>query len=148
MALADIIELEQLAYRYAEALDACDLDRFLAVFTPEARLHIYHPDADAPFADLKGHEHLRTIPGRMRNMFAQTMHVMTNQLVDVAGDRATGTLLCTARYLTIDRENSMNVMMRYIDSYERCDGIWKIADRQIRFLWSEQHAAIDIGFGQ
>ena len=148
MALVDIVALEQLAYRYANAIDACDVDRFLAVFTRDARMHIYHPDAEEPFADLLGHEQLQIIPGRMRNMFAQTMHIMTNQLVDVDGDRATGTLLCTARHLTIDRDNSMNVMIRYIDCYERCDGAWKIADRQIRFLWSEQHAAIDSGFGQ
>lgn len=148
MALEDIIALEQLAHRYADAIDACDLERFLAVFTPDARLQIYHPDADEPFADLSGHDELQIIPGRMRDMFAQTMHVMTNHLVDLDGDQATGTVLCTARHLTLDHENSMNVMIRYLDSYKRCDGTWKIADRQIRFLWSEQHAAIDIGFGQ
>ena len=101
-----------------------------------------------PFADFSGHDELQIIPGRMQDMFAQTMHVMTNHLVDVDGERATGTVMCTARHLTLDRENSMNVMIRYIDNYERRDEAWKIADRQIRFLWSEQHAAIDIGFGQ
>ncbi len=148
MHLEDIVALEQLAYHYADAIDACDLERFLAVFTPVARLHIYHPDAAQPFADFSGHEELKVIPGRMKDMFAQTMHVMNNHLVDFDGDRASGTVLCTARHLTIDRENSMNVMIRYVDRYERRDGAWKIADRQIRFLWSEQHSAIDIGFGQ
>ena len=62
----------------------------------------------------------------MRNMFAQTMHVMSNQLVDIAGDRASGTMLCTARHLTLDRENTMNVMIRYVDAYERREGSWKI----------------------
>ena len=81
-------------------------------------------------------------------MFAQTMHIMTNHLVDINGESATGTVLCTARHLTLDRENAMNVMIRYIDRYERRDGAWKITDRQIRFLWSEQHTAIDSGFGQ
>lgn len=148
MVLEDIVALEQLAHRYADAIDACDLERFLDVFTPKARLHIYHPDAEEPFADFSGHDELQIIPGRMQDMFAQTMHVMTNHLVDVDGERATGTVMCTARHLTLDRENSMNVMIRYIDNYERRDEAWKIADRQIRFLWSEQHAAIDIGFGQ
>lgn len=148
MDLIDIVALEQLAYRYAEAIDACDVDRFLAVFTPKARLHIYHPDAEAPFADFSGHDELNVIPGRMRNMFAQTMHAMANPLVEVTGDRASGTVLCTARHLTLDRENTMNVMIRYIDAYERCVDGWNIADRQIRFLWTEQHAAIDSGFGQ
>lgn len=148
MTETDIVMLDQLAYRYADAIDACDLDRFLDVFTPDARLHIYHPDADEPFWNFSGHEEMRIIPGRMEDMFAQTMHVMTNHLVEVDGDRAKGTVLCTARHLTKDRENSMNVMIRYIDKYARQGGEWKIADRQIRFLWSEQHAAIDSGFGQ
>lgn len=148
MALVDIVELKQLGYRYADAIDACDLERFLAIFTKDARLRIYHPDADEPFADLSGHDQLQVVPGRMQDMFAQTMHVMTNHLVDIDGESASGTVLCTARHLTIDRENSMNVMIRYIDRYERRDGAWKIIDRQIRFLWSEQHTVIDSGFGQ
>lgn len=148
MAETDIVLLKQLAYRYAAAIDACDADGLCAVFMPGGRLHSYHPDAETPFADLAGHDQLRQIPEKMRDMFAQTMHVMTNHLVDVQGDTATGQLLCTARHLIKDRENTMNVMIRYIDSYERHDGAWKIADRQIRFLWSEQHTAIDSGFGQ
>ena len=148
MTMVDIIALNQLAYRYADAIEACDKDRFLAVFAPEARLHIYHPDAEAPFADFSGHDELAIIPGRMCDMFAQTMHVITNPLAVVEGDDATGTMLCTARHLTLDHDTSMNVMMRYLDCYQRRDGRWMIADRQIRFLWSEQHAAIDIGFGQ
>ena len=148
MAEADIVLLKQLGYRYAYALDGCELEPFLDVFTPDARLRIYHPDAEAPFADFTGHEQMRIIPGRMRDMFAQTMHVMSNHLVEVDGDEARGTVLCTARHLTKDRENSMNVMIRYVDAYRRTAEGWKIADRQIRFLWSEQHAAIDSGFGQ
>jgi 3-phenylpropionate/cinnamic acid dioxygenase small subunit len=148
MSLVDIVALKQLSYRYAEAIDACDPDRYVAVFAPQARMHIYHPDAETPFADYSGHDQLRTIPVRMRDAFAQTMHVMTNHIIELDGDRATGSALCTARYLTLDRDNSMNVMTRYIDSYERIGDAWKIVDRQIRFLWSEQHAAIDSGFGQ
>lgn len=148
MPLNDIVALKQLAYRYADAIDACDADRFVSVFTPDARMHIYHPDAEAPFADYSGHEQLHAIPDRMRNTFAQTMHVMTNHLVEIDGDQATGTVLCTARHLTLDRENSMNVMTRYVDRCTRIGGAWSIADREIHFLWSEQHAAIDNGFGQ
>jgi len=148
MAESDIVQIKQLGYRYAHAVDSCDLDRFLAVFTPDARLHIYHPDAEEPFTEFAGTEGLSIIPGRMKDMFAQTMHVMTNHLVEVDGDNARGTVLCTSRHLTKDRENSMNVMIRYVDCYTRIDGAWKIADREIRFLWSEQHAAIDSGFGQ
>ena len=52
----DIVALKQLGYRYADTIDASDLERFLAVFTTDARLRIYHPDAQEPFADLPGRE--------------------------------------------------------------------------------------------
>ena len=150
MADSDIIELNQLAYRYAAAVDACDVEAFLGVFHPDARLRSYHPDTEAPFADLSGHERLASIPNTMRGMYRHTAHMMTNHLVEVDGDSASGQVLCAARHLSNDSEqpNSMNVIIRYIDRYERREGAWKIADRQIRFLWSELHEVTDSGMGR
>lgn len=148
MAYQDIVELNQLAYRYAAAVDACDEALFLSVFTPEARLRSYHPDADEPFADLTGHAQLATIPNTMRGMYRETTHMMTNHLVDVQGDAASGQVLCTARHLDPDGASTINVVIRYVDSYARRDGAWKITDRQIRFLWSERHAVTDSGMGR
>ena len=143
----DIIELNQLAYRYAASVDACDVRGFLAVFTPQGRLRSYHPDAEAPFADLTGHEQLAAVPNTMRGMYRATAHMMTNHLVDVDGDAATGTVLCAARHLGKDDPGVLVVVIRYVDRYERQGGVWRIADRQIRFLWSEKHNVVDSGFG-
>lgn len=148
MASEDIVELNQLAYRYAAAVDACDEALFLSVFTPEARLRSYHPEADMPFADLTGHAQVASIPNTMRGMYRATTHMMTNHLVDVQGDAATGQVLCTARHLDPDGASTINVVIRYVDSYARRDGAWKIADRQIRFLWSERHEVTDSGMGR
>ncbi len=142
----DVVELNQLAYRYAAAVDACDVALFQSVFTPDARLRSYHPDADAPFADLAGHEQLATIPNTMRGMYRKTTHMMTNPLVEIDGDAATGTVLCTARHL--EGETAINVVIRYVDRYARTGGEWRIADRQIRFLWSERHDVTDSGMGR
>lgn len=148
MADRDIIEINQLAYRYAAAVDACDVAAFLSVFTPEARLRSYHPDTEEPFADLTGHQHLVSIPNAMRNMFRDTAHMMTNHMIEVDGDSATGSLLCTARHLSIDPSipAALTVMIRYVDRYEKHEGAWRIADRQIRFLWSERHDVVDSSF--
>ncbi len=145
---SDVIELNQLGYRYAAAVDACDEVAFLAVFTPGARLRSFHPDAAEPFADLAGHAQLATIPNTMRGMYRATTHMMTNHLVDVAGDAASGEVLCTARHLELDGASTINVIIRYIDRYARHEGAWRIADRQIRFLWSERHAVTDSGMGR
>lgn len=149
MSEGDVVALNQLAYRYAAAVDACDVEAFLAVFTPEARLRSYHPDADEPFADLTGHEQLAAIPRAMRELYRRTTHMMTNHLVDVRGDTATGEVLCTARHLGADSQDqgSINVIIRYIDRYVRQQGEWHILDRQIRFLWSERHPLAESGMG-
>lgn len=82
-------------------------------------------------------------------MFRRTAHQMTNHLVDVDGESASGTLLCAARHLRIeaDAPTSLVVVIRYVDRYERRAGSWRILDRQIRFLWSERHDVVESGFG-
>ncbi len=109
----------------------------------------YHPEAEEPFADTAGHEQLAFVPARMREMFRRTAHQMTNHLLDVDRDSATGTLLCAARHLSTDADapTSLVVVLRYVDRYERRSGSWRILDRQIRFLWSERHDVVDSGFG-
>ncbi len=146
---AEVADLNRLAYRYAAAVDTCDVEGFLHVFHPDARLRAYHPEAEEPFADAVGHEQLASIPPRMREMFRCTAHQMTNHLVDVDGDSATGTLLCTARHLSIetDAPTALIVVIRYVDRYERRAGTWRILDRQIRFLWSERHDVVESGLG-
>ena len=149
MSDSDVLELNRLAYRYAAAVDACSVADFLDVFHPDARLRTYHPDAEEPFSDAVGHEQLAFIPNRMREMFRHTAHQMTNHLVDVDGESATGTVLCAARHLSIesDAPTALTVIIRYVDRYERRAGSWRILDRQIRFLWSERHPVVDSGFG-
>ena len=144
----NIVELNQLAFRYAAAVYACDEAAFLAVFTPNGRLRSYHPDTAEPFADLMGRAQLKAIPDTMRGMFRSTAHMMTNHLVEIDGDSAKGEVLCTARHLRAEDGTSLNVIIRYVDRYARLAGEWRIADRQIRFLWSERHEVTDSGMGR
>ena len=147
MGESDVVQLNQLVYRYAAAVDACDVDGFIDVFHPDARLRSYHPEADDPFVDMVGYDQLASVPDAMRTMFRCTAHVMTNPLVEVDGDAATGTVLCTARHLSADLSDTgaLVIVIRYADRYDRRDGRWRIADRQIRFLWSERHEVVDSG---
>ncbi len=149
MADADLLALQQLAFRYAAAADGGDVDAFRAVFNADGRLRVFHPDEDEPFAELVGHEQLGVIPPSLRARFRSTAHQMMNHLVDVEGDRATGSLLCTARHLNVDEDarSALVVVIRYVDRYERRDDTWRIADREVRFLWSEDHPVMtDSGF--
>lgn len=150
MSSDDIVALNQLAYRYAAAIDSCDIARLQSVFHPEGRLRSYQPGEPEPFADLRGHAQLASVPNAMRGMYRHTAHMMTNHLVELDGDMATGEVLCVARHLTNDAEKpvSINVIIRYVDEYVRHNGCWLIMDRHIRFLWSERHATADSGMGR
>jgi hypothetical protein len=150
MSTDDVVALNQLAYRYAAAVDSSDVARLQSVFHPEGRLRSYQPGAEEPFADLRGHAQLASIPNAMRGRYRHTAHMMTNHLVELDGDTATGEVLCVARHLTDDAHSpvSINVIIRYVDQYVRHDGRWLIADRKIRFLWSERHATSDSGMGR
>ena len=64
---------------------------------------------------------------------------------EIDGDRASGTVLCTARHLHKDPadRNVLVVIIRYVDRYTREADAWRIADREIRFLWSERQDMAD-----
>lgn len=138
----DILALKQIAYRYADAIDRCDANALLALFCPEARIAVFGPGAETPFTVTTGHAEIARIPPSMKARYVRTAHLMTNHVVDIDGDMARGTVLCTARHLLAGTavRTDLVVMIRYVDRYERRDR-WLIRDREIRFLWSEAHAA-------
>lgn len=146
MSAQDIAELNQLAYRYAAAVDACDMTRFRSVFTPDARLRAYNPGVAEPFNDIRGHDEMVKVNEIMATMFDQTMHVMTNHLVEIDGDKASGEVLCTARHIPKGENHVLSIQIRYEDDYERRGGEWKIHDRRIRFLWAERSETCPTGF--
>jgi hypothetical protein len=148
MSERDMLELNQLAYRYAYAVDTLDEDAFAGVFAPDGRLKTYHPDEPEPFASQQGREALAGVPRTMRGMYRKTAHLMTNHLIELDGDRASGSLLCTARHLWAEPTNMtvLTVVIRYLDRYIRLNGAWFIEERQIRFLWSENTPCVDSGF--
>ena len=118
------------------------------MFHPDACLRSYQAGSDEPFAESVGHEEIASVPATMGQMFRRTVHQMTNHLVEVDGDTATGSLLCNARFLPLDSaagEAGLNVV-RYVDRYERRAGVWRIALRELHFLWSERHPLLDGGF--
>jgi hypothetical protein len=145
MSADDILALHRLAGRYAAAVDACDREAFLDVFTADGRLRTWQPDAVEPFVDLQGREQLAFVPKVMNELYRRTAHLMTNHLVEIDGDAARGTVLCTARHLHKnpgDRD-VLVVVIRYVDRYAREADGWRIADREIRFLWSERHDMVE-----
>jgi hypothetical protein len=118
--------LEDLAARYARAIDRRDMALLRSV---------YHPDAidehgSAYTGDVNGF--VSAMPALMGN-FLVTQHQIHSKIFAIADDRADGELYFTAYHRLINPERHLVVHGRYLDNYEERGGEWKIAHR--RLVW-------------
>jgi ketosteroid isomerase-like protein len=129
------VELRALIDAYALALDERDVPALLSLFHPDAVLATHLPGEERGDPIYRGTGEI----GRVMDVLArfdETMHLMHNHTVVVAGDggRATGLVLCVAHHLYEEDGAPHDLVMgiRYRDRYARdADGRWKFADRRI-----------------
>ena len=139
MSTDDILALNRLAYRYAAAVDACDRQAFLAVFTADGRLRTWQPDADEPFVDLRGHDQLAFVPKVMNDLYRRTAHLMTNHMVEIDGDRASArTMLINPMQLGRPQSDHLFLVgCTYVDELVRTADGWRIAKRVEEDFWAK-----------
>jgi 3-phenylpropionate/cinnamic acid dioxygenase small subunit len=118
-------------YRYGDALDHGDRDRFIDCFTPDAE-YVVKPrvDQDMRFSFV-GHEQLRGyFDGHTHAPDAFHKHVTVNPLVDIDQSGAN----VQSYFLRVDSPGAGPAIVlaagRYIDRFERDDnGGWRIRSR-------------------
>lgn len=121
----DIIEIEQLAARYAHAVDSGDALAFASVFTQDGRLVI--DDNPAIIGNSALGQFAAEVPKRLR----QSRHVIANLLVDGEGDDAT-----LAAYVQVfaRRDDGAEITMVtagvYDDVLARTNGRWFFVSRR------------------
>jgi len=132
----DVLEIEQLLYVYARAIDTKEWKALEQVFTPDARIHY----AVERGAELSASE-LGAWLARAMTIFKQTQHVVTNPLIDLDGDRARCTSYLTATHLQVRRSDGAEVRTTegsvYSDTLVRTSAGWRIASRRLDRLWVE-----------
>ncbi len=149
-------EIERVLRMYCRAIDRLDLDLLRSV---------YHPDATDSHGSFDGnaHQFAEFIMGRLPAVTSYGFHTVTNSIidVDVDGDRAVaessyfgyhripGGIESISSYFgaeyaalaqreqTIDEEHEYVCGGRYLDRFERRDGVWRIAQRRITNEWSQ-----------
>lgn len=139
--MADDEEIEALSDRYAAAVDGRDVDRLLAIFAAHATL-ARPPGADGtPGFELAGHDALRGIISRLARDYLSTSHLLGERRYEVDGNTAHGAVSCTAHHLRsgdggalVDRV----LHLRYLDTYERADGTWRITRRELHVERTEE----------
>ncbi len=121
--LLAITEIQQLAYRYAVYLDARELDKLVALYSPDVRVT----------RELSGREALRADFDRsLRAVGATFLHV-GNHVIDFVDDaHATGIVYCRGEIQDGGPESSRWIIhaIQYHDSYERRDGCWLFVRRK------------------
>ena len=127
-------ELRQLVDGYAVAADERDAEAFRSLFADDAVLVVVGEDG-AERSRYEGADAIAAVPGRLAR-YERTLHLVSTHRASVDGDTATGTAYCEAHHR--DAGGDRVLYLRYDDGYVRRDGRWRIADRVVRTLWSEQ----------
>ena len=132
-AAEDTLEIQQLLYVYARAIDAKDWKALERVFTPDARIHYaLERGAELAFPELGP-----WLAGAMR-IFKVTQHVISNPLVELRGDSATSTAYLIATHVQVRTDGTHTRTTegsRYSDTWVRTREGWRIATRRLDRIW-------------
>jgi ketosteroid isomerase-like protein len=121
--LLAIIEIQQLAYRYAVCVDARDLDGLVELFVPDVRVG----------REATGREALRADFDRQLRATGVSFLQVGNHVVDVADESsATGVVYCRGEIQEGGRESSRWIvqLIQYHDRYRRDGGRWRFVRRK------------------
>lgn len=132
--LESLAAIQQLAMRYALAVDGRDLDAWVNLFIPD--VHCGRLGS--------GREVLRSMIEPALRSFYRSIHQICGHRIDFDGpDHAHGTVYCRAEHEDGDRWIVMAIA--YFDSYERRDGEWLFVRRREKHWyaadWQERPAA-------
>jgi 3-phenylpropionate/cinnamic acid dioxygenase small subunit len=131
--MASATAITNLLYRYAELMDAGQLEEVAAMFS-HARVTLGGGkvvEGAAPMLE-QWRAFVRIHPcGTPR-----TRHVITNPFVEI--DEAAGTASCRSVYTVFQQTPELPLQAiasgRYHDTFERVDGIWRFATRDYSML--------------
>ena len=129
--LEDIEAIKQLK---AEYCDICDdmhnPDRITGLFVEDG---IWESPT---FGKAQGHDEIRTLFEKFRDMFSFSQHNIMNPRIVIDGATATGIWYIMGPWN--NREDGTNIWMtaRYDDDYVKVDGVWKYAHLRadVRFV--------------
>jgi hypothetical protein len=128
------LAIQQLAIRYAMAVDARDLDAWVDCFRPDVDMGRHGT----------GREALRRYIDPMVRRFYRSVHQICGHRIELAGpgpdpdpaglDRATGAVYCRAEHEV--GEEWIVMAICYFDEYARVDGEWFFSRRRERHWYA------------
>jgi hypothetical protein len=127
----------ELVYKFARGIDRMDAELVRSVF---------HPDGTDDHGIFQGSvadyvPWLMDIMGTMK----LSQHAICNVLIEIDGDVAHGESYFIAHHELVrdGQDQYYHAAGRYLDRFERRDGVWKIAHRLAAYDWSERGPSSD-----
>ena len=118
--IEDIEAIKQLKARYCEICDDMhNPNRITSLFVEDGIWE--SPD----FGKAQGHEAIRNLFQEFQNMFSFSQHNITNPIIDVDGDHATGIWYIMGPWDYTKDGRKIWMTTRYDDDYVKVDGAWK-----------------------
>jgi 3-phenylpropionate/cinnamic acid dioxygenase small subunit len=121
---ADRQDVSDVLVRYATGIDRRDWPLFRTVFTDDCELDY------GEIGTWRGVDEVVGFMVAAHEMAGHTMHRITNQVVDVSGDRATARAYVDALIMAQDGGSGVNAAGFYDDELVRTDSGWRIARRR------------------
>lgn len=122
--LLDKQAITEVLHRYCYAMDQNDA---------EAGKSVWHPEGTADYVDMfegSGHDFVDFGQDGHRGAYSATSHQVTNILIELDGDAASSSTYVTAACQLKDAELVFRIRGRYLDTWSRRDGEWRIDARR------------------
>jgi hypothetical protein len=136
----DRLAIRQLIDAYAHFADRRQPEEQAALYASDGRTLLYtEATATEPAQVLTGQaEHTEGFRSGLAP-YAATMHFNGQSSITFDGDQATGESYCLAHHLleTDEGRTLLVLFIRYEDSFVKCDGTWRFAERKLLIDWSD-----------
>ena len=133
--LSDRFEIQDLVYRYAELVDSKHFDALQDIFTDDA--HVDYSAFGGSVGNLE--ETLAFLRSAVTaELFPNTQHLNANVQVTLAGDTATGRVMCfnpMEMALPGGETHTFFLGLWYLDQYRRTEQGWRICRREEVKSW-------------
>jgi len=129
--MLDKFALQQLLVTYCHGIDRQDLQLVRS---------LYHDDAiddHSPMFYGGPDEYVAWLPSIL-SKWSATAHIIHNTLFLVHGDHAEGESVLTAYHRTADDTREVIAHGRYIDQFNKREGVWRFYRRSLTLDWMEE----------
>ena len=137
--IADRLAIRELIDAYAHYADRRDANGQMALFTEKTAFHVYMDSrSPEPTYVLHGRSALAPVFANL-NRYQVTTHFNGQSTIRLGGDGATGESYCIAHHVTVDgdKRTLMIATIRYLDTFEKQNGVWLFAERRLMVDWTE-----------